>query len=361
MFALNFYLIYRGLSKGIERFCTFAMPALIAIAFVVLARVLTLGTPNPALPEQNVLNGLGFMWNPKVPEGQTIWSALANPEIWLQAAGQIFFSLSVGFGIVLTYASYLRRRDDIVLSGLTATATNEFCEVVLGGLITIPAAFIFLGPDPIQRVAGSTLGLGFYTLPVIFEYIPVGRLFGFFWFLLLFLAAITSSLSMLQPAIAFIEEGFGLGRRASVTLLGLVTALGALLVVYFSKDLMALDVMDFWVGQVGIFLLGTFIVILFGWVLGVDEGLRLAHEGAAMRIPRVFRYVIKYVSPLYLLAIFAFFLQQNAGAYVAKVLSAPSATLTATFIGTLAAFFTLLVHLARQRWDDADARRGRRR
>jgi SNF family Na+-dependent transporter len=160
-FAINFSLIYRGLSAGIEKFCTYAMPALILIAFVVLVRVLTLGTPDPSRPEYNVVTGLGFMWNPKIPDGETLWSVLANPEIWLQAAGQIFFSLSVGFGVILTYSSYLKRRDDVVLSGLTASATNEFCEVVLGGLITIPAAFIFLGADPIQKVAGSSIGLGF--------------------------------------------------------------------------------------------------------------------------------------------------------------------------------------------------------
>jgi len=361
-FALNLFLIYRGLSRGIEKFCTYAMPALMVIALVVLVRVLTLGTPDPAHPERNVLNGLGFMWNPKVPAGGTILSALANPDMWLQASGQIFFTLSVGFGIVLTYASYLKSHDDVVLSGLTASATNEFCEVVLGGLITIPAAFIFLGPDPVQKVAGSSIGLGFYTLPVIFDYIPVGRLFGVLWFVLLFLAAITSSLSMLQPAIAFLEEGFGTDRRTSVTLLGLLTAIGALLVVYFSKDLMALDVIDFWVGQVCIFLLGTVMVVLFGWVLGVDRGLAEAHRGAVMRIPRVFRYVIKYVSPLYLLTIFVMFLRQNAGAYVAKVLDNRAATLTVLFLAVLTCFFTLLVHQAGRRWAAAErARPGRRR
>jgi SNF family Na+-dependent transporter len=356
-FVLNFFLIYRGLSRGIEKFCMYALPALIVIALGVLVRVLTLGTPDPAHPEQNVLNGLGFMWNPKVAPDASWWSALANPDMWLQASGQIFFTLSVGFGIILTYASYLRRNDDVVLSGLTASATNEFCEVVLGGLITIPAAFIFLGSDPIQKVAGSSIGLGFYTLPVIFDFIPAGRLFGFLWFVLLFLAAITSSLSMLQPAIAFIEEGFGVGRRTSITLLGMLTAVGSLLVVYFSKDLVALDVMDFWVGQVCIFVLGTVTVVLFGWVLGVDRGLAEAHRGAAMRIPRAFRFIIKYVSPLYLLTIFVMFLHQNLGAYVAKVLATPAATLTMLFIGVLACFFTLLVHQATRRWAAAEGRR----
>ena len=122
--------------------------------------VLTLGTPNPDLPEQSLVNGLGFLWNPKL-------DALLDFETWLAAGGQIFFSLSVGFGVILNYATYLRKQDDVVLSGLTAASTNEVFEVGFGGLITVPAAFVFLGAS---GAAGGTFGLGFNTLPVVFEY-----------------------------------------------------------------------------------------------------------------------------------------------------------------------------------------------
>ncbi|HPP25012.1 MAG TPA: sodium-dependent transporter, partial [Phycisphaerae bacterium] len=230
VFIINFVLIYRGLTKGIEMFSKVAMPLLILFAVMVLVRVLTLGTPNPEQPDKNILNALGFMWNPKTGD-QTIWQALANPEMWLYAASQIFFSLSVGFGIVLNYASYLRSDDDVVLSGLTASSTNEFCEVCLGGLITIPVAFLFLGPESLNKdVLGSSFSLGFIALPTVFARMPVGALFGAIWFFMLFLAAITSSLSMLQPAIAFFEEGFGMGRRLSVTCLSMLAAFGSLLV-----------------------------------------------------------------------------------------------------------------------------------
>jgi NSS family neurotransmitter:Na+ symporter len=354
VFTLNFVLIYRGLTRGVEAFCKVAMPLLVASAFVVLLRVLTLGTPDASHPERNVLNGLGFMWNPKIPPGETLFGVLADADIWLQAAGQVFFSLSVGFGIVLTYASYLRERDDVVLSGLTASATNEFCEVCLGGLITIPAAFIFLGADPVQKVAGSTFGLGFYTLPVIFEHMPLGALFGFLWFFLLFLAAVTSSISMLQPVIAFLEEGLGMERRGSVAVLGLLTAVGSLLVVYFSRNLVALDVMDFWVGQVGIFVLATAIVIVFAWVIGVERGVAEAERGALLALPPGFRFVIKYVSPTYLLVVFVFFLIQNAGAYTQKLADEPPAAQTALFIVTATIFLAVMVYSAGRRWQVRD-------
>jgi NSS family neurotransmitter:Na+ symporter len=352
-YLLNFVLIYRGLAKGIEAFCKWAMPALILAGIFILVRVLTLGTPNPAVPEQNVLNALGFMWNPKpVGDGASLFSGLANPQVWLEAAGQIFFTLSVGFGIIMTYASYLKPDDDVVLSGLTASAANEFCEVCLGGLITIPAAFLFLGAAPLAAVVGSSIGLGFHAVPVTFEYLPFGHFFGFLWFGLLFLAAVTSSVSMLQPAIAFLEEGFDMGRRASMALLGVITAMGTLLVVYFSKDTVALDAMDFWVGTTLMVVLALFEVLLFGWVLGVDAGLKEANRGSAMRVPAVFRPIIRYVCPTYLLVILGAFAYQSFPAQARAVAERPVALLTVIFLVVLFAFLWLLVSLAARRWED---------
>ena len=162
VYFLNFFLIYRGLARGIELFCKFAMPSLIVIAIIILIRVLTLGSPVEGKPELSVLNGLGFMWNPG-----DVAQQLKNPQLWMAAAGQIFFSLSVGFGIIATYASYLTDKDDVVLSGLTATAANEFCEVGLGGLITLPAGFMFLGAAGL--IGQGTFGLGFTVLPIVFS------------------------------------------------------------------------------------------------------------------------------------------------------------------------------------------------
>ena len=346
VFLLNFALIYRGVAKGIEWFCKWAMPALFLLAFIILIRVLTLGAPDPAAPENNVLNGLGFMWNPTKTvverlEGDHwikdrevigepaieqakheaagdparrirtigIMQQLGKPQLWLAAAGQIFFSLSVGFGVILTYASYLSRRDDIVLSGLSATSANEFCEVALGGLITIPAAFAFLG---VAGVAGmGTFALGFNVLPLVLAKLPFGWLFGFAFFFLLFLAAITSSLSMLQPGIAFLEEALAISRKQSVAILGFVTAAGSAFVLYFSKDLKALDTLDFWVGTFLIFLLATIQILVFAWGFGVREGLREASRGATFPIPRIFIPIMKVVTPAFLLAIFGLWVLVN--------------------------------------------------
>ncbi|MCH2036529.1 MAG: sodium-dependent transporter [Puniceicoccaceae bacterium] len=396
VFALNFVLIYRGLSRGIELFCTYAMPTLLIIAVLILLRVLTLGTPDSNLPDRNVNNGLGFMWNPvkhvvetKQEDGNwildkqivdrdllisahasaaakpdttrvrkvTVKEQLLNPQLWLAAAGQIFFSLSVGFGVIITYSSYLSKKDDIVLSGLAATSANEFCEVALGGLITLPAAVTFLG---VAGVAGmGTFGLGFNVLPMVFANMAFGHFFGFLFFFLLFLAAVTSSLSMLQPGIAFLEESLKINRKQSVAILGMITAIGCGFCVYYSADVKALDTMDFWVGTFLIFILSTLQIIIFGWILGVKEGFQIAHEGAAMRIPHIFKFIMKYISPLFLILIFAMWVATNVfglnfqtgnaeySSYVRDLFIEPNkvAWLSLSLIGLVAALFIWLIAL----------------
>ncbi len=343
VFLFNFVLIYRGVTKGIERFCRVAMPLMAILALLVLARVLTLGTPDPTKPAQSVLGGLNYMWEPK-------FDALSNPSTWLAASGQIFFTLSVGFGIIINYASYLRRSDDIVLSGLTSSSVNEFFEVCLGGLITLPVAFIFLGLAT-GEFTDSSFSLGFKALPNVFTRMWGGQLFGFLWFLVLFIAAITSSVSMLQPVIAFLEEGFGLRRHASATLLGLITALGVGFTLYFSKDLMALDTMDFWVGNVMILTLALVQSLLYGWALGIDRGEREAHLGAHLRIPRFVQYMLKYVIPAYLIVILGAFIYSDVPKRAKAIWNTPVALNSIIFIAVVFAFLLLMVRIAGKRWE----------
>ncbi len=350
-FVVNFVLIYRGLSKGIEWFCKWAMPALVVCALIVLVRVLTLGTPDPAKPDLNVINGLGYMWNLRT-DSKTLGQALADGKLWLEASGQIFFSLSVGFGIIVNYASYLRKDDDIALSGLTSCAGNEFCEVALGGMITIPAAFIFLGA---AGVAGSSFDLGFKTLPMVFQFMPLGRFVGTVFFILLFLAALTSSLSMLQPAIALLEEGLGLGRKASVALLGFVTIIGSGFVAYFSKDTVALDAFDFWAGTFCLYLLATFQVLLFGWAMGVEKGMAEINRGASLRVPVLVGWIIKYICPVYLLLVLGVFLYQNAGAQLKKIADNPVVAMSVGFIIVVAILFALFIAQSVRRWTRQEA------
>ena len=303
-FALNFYFIYKGVQGGIEMLSKIGMPVLVIIGILLAARVLMLGTPNPARPELSIGNALGFVWNPD-------FSKLTDAKVWLEAAGQIFFTLSVGIGVILTYASYLSKKDDVALSGLTASATNEFCEVILGGSIVIPAAFVFFGGTSAMAIAKSgTFNIGFVTMPLIFDKIPAGFIFSALWFILLFLAGITSSVSLIQPAVAFLEDEFKWNRKRSTLVLGLVAFLASQPVIFFLKHGF-LDELDFWGGTFFLVVFATLETFLFIGVYGIDKGWKEMHEGARMKIPNFYKYIIKYVTPAYLVILLAVYSYQQ--------------------------------------------------
>jgi NSS family neurotransmitter:Na+ symporter len=344
-FAVNIWLVYRGISKGIEKFCSWAMPAMAVCAMVVLIRVLTLGTPDPALPDQNVVNGLGYMWNPN-------FEALGNAQTWLAAAGQIFFSLSVGFGVIINYASYMKKKDDVVLSGLTASATNELFEVGFGGLITLTAAFIFLGlAGTTAAVQGGTFGLGFTTLPVVFAHMgPLGNVVGAIWFFMLFLAAITSSISMYQPSLAFFQEALGWSRKAATTLMVVVCLIGSFLVMYYSRDGIFWSTIDDWVGTFLIFVLAMVQIICFSWLFGIERGWKEAHSGAHIRIPGFYKFVMKYVSPAYLLIVFLAFSVQNLPDWFRAVGDEPLRQGALALVVATALLLVVCVWIGERRW-----------
>lgn len=303
-FAVNMFVLSRGVRGGIERFCKIAMPTLLIMAIILLIRVLTLPPPDSSMPGRNIFNGLGYLWNPD-------FSMLKSARVWLAATGQIFFTLSVGMGVILTYASYLKKGDDVALSGLTAVSVNETAEVILGGSIVIPAAFIFFGPMAVGALADSgAFDLGFVTMPMIFSRMPLSGFFGFLWFALLFLAGVTSSVSMAQPAIAFLEDEFDISRKRAVRIFGFVTFVLCNAVIFFlGRGVM--DELDFWGGTFCLVLFAAVEVILFGWVFGINKAWEEVHHGADMKIPGVYRPVIKYVTPVFLLTVLtAWFFQE---------------------------------------------------
>lgn len=314
-FFANFYFIYRGVQGGIEKLSRWGMPVLVLIAIALAVRVLTLGTPDPAQPDLNVSNALGFVWNPD-------FAKLGDAKVWLEASGQIFYTLSVGIGVILTYASYLRRKDDVTLSGLSAASTNEFCEVILGASIVIPAAFLFFGGPGAMEVAGSgTFNLGFVTMPLIFSHIPLGFLFSGLWFLLLFLAGVTSSVSLIQPLMSFLEDEFGISRRKTTLVLGAIAFAACQPAIFFLKHGFV-DEMDFWGGTMFLVIFATIEIILFGWVFGMKRGWEEMHLGASLKIPRVYKYIIKYVTPAYLFILLGFWVDQQ-GLDVVKMTNVP--------------------------------------
>ena len=343
-FALNMWIIYRGVSKGIELLCKIAMPALFIAGIIVMVRVVTIGAPDLSNPGWNVLNGFGYLWNPD-------FSALLNAKTWLAAAGQIFFTLSVGIGVILTYASYLKRGDDVALSGLSAAATNELAEVVLGGSIVIPLAFAFFGPVGIKEIAGSgTFNLGFITMPLIFSKISFGALFAFLWFFLLFLAGLTSSVSLIEPAVAFVKDDFKMAREKAAVIVSAVAFILCQPAIFFIGH-GVVDELDFWGGTFCLVLFGTIEAILFAWAFGIDKAWEEIHYGAQLTIPKFYKWIIKYVTPVLLLTILiSWFIQQGWATIIMKGINPSDMPFILwTRIGLLFMFLTLAL-LVRWTW-----------
>lgn len=303
-FFLNMAITYFGVRGGIEKLCKIAMPLLFFFGIVLAVRVITLFAPDPLHPDWSSINGLGFLWNAD-------FSVLKSPKVWVAATGQIFFTLSVGMGVILTYSSYLRNKDDIARSGLAAASTNEFAEVILGGSIVIPAAFIFFGPQDIIGIAESgAFNLGFVTMPQIFNKLPVGALFGFLWFFMLFLAGLTSSVSIVQPSVAFLQNEFNFKRQKAVKIFAAASFILCQPALWFLHK-GVLDDLDFWGANLVIVLGATLEITLLAWVFGIDKAWVELHRGSRIKVPRVFRFIIKYITPTSLIILLIWWFKEE--------------------------------------------------
>lgn len=291
--AINIWVLSRGISGGIEKLARIGMPILFLFAIVLAGVVLML----PAGPGgETAWSGLEFIYRPDL-------SRLDEPGVWLAAAGQIFFTLSVGMGSLQAYASYLSKQDDIALSGIATAATNETAEVVLGGTIAIPAAVVFFGVTGATAIANSgSFNLGFATMPVVFQQLPLGNLLGAMWFALLFFAGITSSVAMLTPITAFFREEFGIKRETVAWSLGAVAfAFGLMHIAWLGHGF--LDEWDYWAGTFGLVLVAVIETVIFIWIFKPENAWHSIHQGADIRIPSIFKFVMTYVTPIYLFII----------------------------------------------------------
>ena len=282
----------RGIAGGIEKLALIGMPILFLFAFILMIRVLTL-PPAVGTPAE----GLNFIWNPE-------WTSLSDAKVWLAAAGQMFFTLSLGMGTIHCYSSYLTEKDDVTLTGLSTGATNEFAEVVLGGTIAIPAAVTFFGVAGATAIAeGGTYDLGIVAMSVVFQGLPGGQFWGqvtgFLWFFLLFIAGITSSVALSSPAVAFLQQEYERTRKQAVLMvMGLAVALGTLHILFYHRQF--LDVWDYWAGTFGLVIFAAIEIVLFSWIFGIDRGWKEMHIGADLRVPLIYKFIIKWVTPIFL-------------------------------------------------------------
>ncbi|MFL2630570.1 MAG: sodium-dependent transporter [Thermodesulfobacteriota bacterium] len=287
---INYKILSRGIVKGIEKFVKIAMPALLIMSLFLVIYVLSIKTPI-----SSSLVGLDFLWKPD-------FSYLSSPSVWIAAAGQVFFTLSLGFGAIVTYASFIRKDDDIALSGLTSASINELIEVVFGGSIVIPAAVAFLGISGAVIIASSgAFTIGFIAMPLIFDGLPFGQLIGFVWFFLLFIAGLTSSIGILQPVITFFSEEFSFTQKKSSFVVIVLILILSQFIIFFPGFL---DEFDFWAGTILLIILAIVEIIIFVFYIAPDDPVASINHGSLIKVPKFFNKIFKLWLPMLLITLF---------------------------------------------------------
>ncbi len=291
--AATMFVVVRGISKGIERYTKVLMPILFLILIILIARGLTL---------TGSYEGLRFYLNPDFSK--------ITPKVVIEALGQCFFSLSLGMGAMITYGSYLSKDDRILISSLQVVGLDTLAAF-LAGLAIFPAVFA-LGMTP-ELGAGLT----FNILPVVFSKMAYGSFFSFLFFSLLFIAALTSAISLVEVVVAYGTDEKGWSRRKAVLIFGsLICVLGIPAALSFGvmsdvKIFLGNNYFDFMDKLTSIYMLpigGFLIAVCLGWKYGLDRTMgELDMETGSRIVKKTWALSIKYVAPVILVLIILYF------------------------------------------------------
>jgi len=258
-----------GIAKGIERVSKIIMPLLLGLFVLLMIRSVTL---------PGALEGIKYIF---VPD----WSYLLKPITWGMALGQAFFSVSLAGSAMVVYGSYLRRDADIPASALQ-TVTLDTMAALLATLMIMPAVFAY-GLDP---AAGPALL--FITLPEILRAMPGGQFFGFLFFASIFLAALSSLISIKEVVVEGLMDQFQWSRRKSVVLAMMATLVcGIPLAINMSWFTRFVDLITVYIAPAG----ALVAAVLFFWVYGIDKARQEINVGARKPVGRWWNPVAKYV------------------------------------------------------------------
>lgn len=278
-----------GVQKGIGATAVIFIPLLV-VAFVWLV-IQSLFLPG-------AVDGINALFTPE-------WSKLADPTVWTAAVGQIFFSLSVGFAIMITYASYVKRKTDMTGSGLVVGFANSGFELLAG--IGVFAALGFLATAQnvaVGDVATSGLVLAFVAFPTILNEAPMGELLGVLFFGSLFIAGVTSLISIVEVVISAFRDKFELGRVQATLLVTIPIALVSIILLSTTSGLNVLDIADRFINQYGIVLAAVVSIIALGW-FGRKLPMFAKHlsQYGSFKLGRVWVAIVAFVLPIALIAL----------------------------------------------------------
>lgn len=277
-----------GVDKGIGKISLYAIP-LLAVLFIGLV-IYSLTLPG-------AWQGLDALFTPT-------WSVLRDPTVWINAYGQIFFSLSVAFGIMLTYASYLKPRSNLTGTGLVTAFANSSFEVLAG--IGVFATLGFMaqqsGTD-VSDVTSSGPGLAFVAFPTVITQMggAFGSIFGFVFFACLVIAGVTSLQSLLEVVIGAVKEKFDLQRIPAVLVVGGTMALVSLIFFPTTSGLVTLDIVDKFTNNIGIVAVAIAAIVVVDWILHRTDELALhLNAVSSFRVGNMWRIFVANITPVVL-------------------------------------------------------------
>jgi NSS family neurotransmitter:Na+ symporter len=298
---LNWFIIYRGVVKGLERANKLFMPLLFLLILVLVGWSISL----PGSSE-----GIGVYLKPD-------FEKLKDIGVWIDAVSQIFFSLSIGFGILIAYASYLPKESQVVKDSVTISIAN--CSF---SLITGIAVFSVLGymahklSLPIDKVVSESIGLAFVVFPKAIGMLPAfSQLFGILFFSCLVIAGLSSSVSILEAFTSGTIDKFNYSRKTVASVLAVAGFFGSTIFTT-QGGIFWLDIVDHFLTQYGLVLGGILECILIGWIFKAYVLREHINSVCQLQLPSWWDYTVKIIIPVTLaIILFNGFIKEIASPY----------------------------------------------
>jgi len=285
---------FREVNHGIEKASMVFMPLLVVLTLILVGWSLRLPGAWTAIRENYLTPDWGRI-NPLTPAGG---------KTWVAAFGQIFFTLSLGFGIMIAYASYLPKKTDIVGNALITSVLNCLYSFVTGLAVFGTIGFMAAKKGvPFGEVITGGPGLAFVVYPEAINQLPVGKtIFGLLFFLVLIMAGLSSAISLVEAFCCSIIDKFGLSRGKTVSVVCLLGALGS--TAFTTRaGLYLLDIVDHFVNNYGLVVGGIVECLLVGWVLKAAVARRHVDAVGTLRLPRFWDALIRFVTPAILIGV----------------------------------------------------------
>lgn len=285
IWIINWFICYKGIKGGIEKLSKILLPALLLIMLVIVVRSVTL---------DGATLGLNTLFTPN-------WEKVKDPQIWISAYGQVFFSLSIGTGIMMTYSSYLPQKTDINNSAfMTAFANCGFEFLAAIGVFAILGVMATSQGLSIDEVVTNGIGLAFIAFPKVFTLMGIwGNILGVLFFTCLLFAGITSSVSLVEAISSSIMDKFGWQRKKVVSSMCLI---GFFISIVFATNagLYLLDIMDNFINNYGIVVVGLLESFVIGWIIKPKTIREHTNNISYYRIGKWWDIIIKYITPVLL-------------------------------------------------------------